>query len=398
MDTMVDAIPYAVDSIRPIVKHSRSVSGYIILKTCNRLEVYIDISSEDVLERIESTMQDISNRFQRCDMSFLLRGEDSVRHLFEVCSGLDSLIVGEDQIQGQVREAYMSSKALKTTTPELNKVFDFALRTGKRVRCETSLNEGAVSIGSAAVKLSEECVGDLRGRSVAIIGSGEMSQLIGRCLKDKGVGATVISSRTHAHAVELANDLGGIAIAFEDVYDVVARSDIVLVATSAPHPIIKHERLRSIFKKDSETLIIDISVPRNVDPSVAEIEHITLKTLESLKEIADRNANGRRKESERAVVIVNDEIGKYRNGILEGDATAVIKDINNKIASIRGEEIRVAMNRINASNDIESVIEDFSNALLSRILADTYERLKEASKEGDEHVCRIAMELFGLED
>jgi glutamyl-tRNA reductase len=378
------------------VKHMPDVSGHVVLKTCNRFEIYVDSRDGCVKSAMEEAASCISDVLGMPGAAFVLEKKESAGQLFRVCSGMESLIVGEDQIQGQVREAFAKSRAFDTVTPDLECLFDRALRTGKRVRTETTLNEGSVSVGSAAVDLAERKMGPLKGMSVSIIGAGSTSELIGKSLRDRGVNTTFISSRTFDKAKGLAETLGGTAVDLTQKYACIAESDIALVATSAPHTIIVKEELEQyLVGRKKKLLIIDVSVPRNVDDRASEIECVELETLDSLKTIAEENAAARRRELDRAELIINEELKSLADHEKEADADGAIREISMKIAAIREEETRVAIGRASAASDISSVIEDFSKALVSKIMADTYEKLREASREGNTDICRIAENLFG---
>jgi glutamyl-tRNA reductase len=395
---MVDAIPLLEHAIMTSVKHMSDVSGHVVLKTCNRFEIYVDSRDGHIKSEMEKAANGVSDALGIPGAVFVLEKRASAGQLFRVCSGMESLIVGEDQIQGQAREAFTKARALDTTTPDLECLFDRALRTGKRVRTETTLNKGSVSVGSAAVDLAEKIMGTLTGMSVAIIGAGSTSELIGKSLLDRGVNATFVSSRTFNKAQELAETLGGTAVDLTQKYNCIADSDIALVATSAPHIIINKEELEQhLTGRTKKLLIIDVSVPRNVDDGVSDIGCVELETLDGLKSIAEENAAARKRELTKAESIIEEELGSLADRQREIDADIVIREINMKIASIREEETRVAIGRAAAASDVNRVIEDFSKALVSKIMADTYERLKQASREGNTEICKVAGNLFGTD-
>jgi glutamyl-tRNA reductase len=246
------------------------------------------------------------------------------------------------------------------------------------------------------VDLAERKMGTLTGMSVSIIGAGDTSELIGKSLRDRGVNTTFISSRTFDKAKRLAETLGGTAIDLTQKYACIAESDIALVATSAPHTIIIKEELeRYLVGRRKKLLVIDVSVPRNVDDRASEIECVELETLDSLKTIAEENTAARRRELDKAELIIKEELRSLADREREADADGAIREISMKIAAIREEETKVAIGRASTASDISRVIEDFSKALVSKIMADTYEKLREASREGNTDICKIAENLFG---
>ncbi|MDR3206619.1 MAG: glutamyl-tRNA reductase [Candidatus Methanoplasma sp.] len=397
LSALTDAVPLLERSIMPDIKHSPDVSGYVCLKTCNRFEVYIDSKKGDVVRLIEPAVKEASTTVGRDGAAFVLKERDSAAHLFRVCCGLDSLIVGEDQIQGQVRQALADSRIECNSTSKLDCLFEHALKAGKRVRTETELNRGSVSVGSAAVDLSERIVGSLEGKSVTIVGAGETANIIGKCLRDKGIGATFVSNRTYDKARELAEELGGTAVELNNLYGVMSVSDIVIVATSAPHKIINFNKLKDgLSESRRKLLIVDLSVPRNVDERVADMEFVNLVSLDGLRSIAEENLSARKKEIPRAETIIAEELQGLSEKDKEAEADGVIRDISLKMAAIREYETEVAIKRAGSSSDISSVIDDLSRVLVSRIMADTYERLRAASREGNIEMCRAAEDLFGI--
>lgn len=371
---------------------------YVTVRTCNRLEVYaITDDPTTVRNSFESFIKRPTRNPLKDGVSFILQGTESIRHLFRVCCGLDSMIVGEDQIQGQIRDAYRSAKNNGRAGNELSRLFDKALSVGKRVRTETALNSGVVSIGSAAVELAEKRLGDLSGRTVTIIGAGDMATVIARSLSNKGLTATFVSSRTYEHAKELANDINGAAVRSEHTVDVIAESDLVLVATSAPHVIIHRETIESAMSgRSSKMMIIDLSVPRNTDPAIGSMENVELETMDGLHAIAKENMERRISEIHKAESIIDEMVELIDEESKERMADHLISKLNNKVANIREQELTKAKCRM-GSSDIDEVFDDFSRVLISRIFAPTYDKLKEASRNGDRDMCDTITNLFGLE-
>jgi len=381
------------------MKSISSVSEYVILRTCNRFEIYAaTYENEMVIKAFE--------RFAKANIPYggnetlwyILEDEASVRHIFRVTCGLDSLVVGEDQIQGQVKEAYMRSKAEGTVQTVLGGLFDRALFVGKRVRSETSLNTGAVSVGSAAVELVKRRLGDLRGRNVAVIGAGDMATVVAKCLQGTGVSAIFVSTRTYEHAKELANSVNGTAIGFENLQEIICNADVIIVATSAPHVILDRKMVEPAVKmRNDPLLIIDISVPRNVSEDVSAVTDVKVETMEGIRAISLENLDKRRKEIHEAESIVNDELKKLEKENMERKANIIIGEIGKKVAEIRAEALSIAITRAESGSDLNEVFDDFSKALISRIMAEPYEKLKEASRTGRNDVCEVATDLFGVE-
>lgn len=374
-----------------------SEDDYVLLKTCNRFEIYLGTDDTRAVRDLERFVSELFPDARDRDAAFILRDEESIRHLFRVSCGLDSLIVGEDQIQGQVREAYVRARSEGHLSPATARIFDGALRVGKRVRSETALNNGAVSVGSAALDLAERRLGTLEGRTVAIIGAGKMATAIAKSLAGRKLDSVFVSNRTYDKAVKLAEMLNGTAVRTEAIVSAITKADLVLVATSAPHIILTEGIVRSsVAGRDSGLLIIDVSVPRNTDEGIRNIPNVWLETMDGLRSVAAENTERRRSEITGAESIVDEEMRRITEEMRERKANEIIGGINRKVAAIREEELAKAVQRA-SSADVGGVFDDFSRVLVSRILADTYERLKEASRNGNMEICDAAAELFRLE-
>ena len=368
---------------------------YVLLKTCNRFEIYIDPldpvrTMEDLREFIVDVMP------QGTDFVYILSGIDCVKHLFRVSSGLDSLIVGEDQIQGQVRDAYVRAKEEGHAGRNIIRIFDRALMVGKKVRADSELG-GDLSVGSAAVELVERKLGSLKGKTAAIMGAGEMSEIVAECLVRKGLELILVSSRTHEHAVRIADRIGGEVLERFDTTLAIERSDIFFMATSAPHTLLHRKEVKDAMEGRSDKLtIVDISAPRNVDDDVRDIHGVELITMESLSEIANDNSVRMMSKIVHAEMIVNAELELIENEIKGEAAECAIREINMKISKIREEELRRAKS-IAGVSEVEDVFDDFSRVLVSRIMADTYDKLRQASKSGRDDICSVAADLFGVD-
>ncbi len=372
---------------------------YVILSTCNRFEAYFGTEKPCELRReLELLLRSIVPYERGEAPVYFLEGRQSISQLFRVVCGMDSLIVGEDQIQNQVKEAYLHAQEAGTVGPRLGRLFEKALSVGKRVRTETGLCNGAVSVGSAAVQLAEERLGDLRDVGVTILGAGEMATSIARSLVGKGPRTIFVSSRTYENARLLAHQLDGKAVGLESLSSAMRESDVVLVATAAPHAILGPELAREALAEGrGPLLIVDISMPSNVDPAVASIPGVQLVNMEGLKGVAMRNMTARRLEMVEAQRIVDEEIRRWTEETMEAHAEDVISGLNHKLISIRNQELDRALRMVENGTDPRPIIEDFSRVLISRILADPISKLKEACRSGETDVCRFAEYLFDLE-
>ena len=286
-----------IDDLFWKLQEKYSVNEYVEISTCNRKEYYIKndyISEDDEL---------LSHENQSIIIEY---GNSAVMHLLRMTSGLESMIVGEDQILGQVKDA--KHKAIKDhhCGKSLDTIFTKAIHVGQVVRNKTNINKGSVSIGSAAIDLAEKHMGSLDDKSVLVIGAGKMGRLVAKALAEKDLNAIFVANRTYYVAVELAQDLGGEAILFNDLEKYLATADLVISATSAPHAIITKERLLGIERDHSSLMMVDIANPRDISEDVCEIG-VKLFNIDDLREIADENTNLRIKEFGQAESIIDEE-------------------------------------------------------------------------------------------
>jgi glutamyl-tRNA reductase len=398
VEAMSNAAQMMESNVSLYLKNTVSENEYVILKTCNRFEIYVGSDdAETIRKEFESFIKNtVVPRSKEVSVPFILQGKESIRHLFRVSCGLDSLIVGEDHIQGQVREAYVRSKEEGHVSKYLSKLFDRALIIGKRVRAETRISEDPISVGHAAVEVAEQKMSGLKDKTVTILGAGSIAATIAESLHNKGLNMMFVSSRTYDRASELAHMVGGTVLSLDYLIPTISKSDILFVATSAPHIIVHPETIRSSGERDRPLLIVDVSVPKNVADAVREIPLVSLETMDGLQGVAAENIMKRRSEISKAELIVNDEIARMDAEHLEDRADKIIGEISRKAAAIREEEVSRAKARAETAN-IDEVLEDVSRAILSKMLADTYERIRSSSINGESGVVDAAKDLFGLE-
>ncbi len=298
--------------IIPLLKREVPVEEIILLSTCNRVEVYgyniVDVSEKviDKLLEIKKLSKNLKHFF------YIKKGDDAVFHIFKVASSLDSMVVGEPQIVAQFKEAYQIAKENETVGKILNRVYEKALRASKRVRTETGISKSAVSVSYAAVELAKKIFGDLKEASVLLIGAGEMGELAANYLKRFGA-RLHITNRTYERALKLSQELGGSALRFEDLPDYLHLMDIVIVSTGAKHYVLTRELVEKAIKKRNyePMFVIDISVPRNADPKIGEIDSVFLYDIDDLRQVVEENLKGRMEEAKKGEIILWDEVKKF---------------------------------------------------------------------------------------
>jgi glutamyl-tRNA reductase len=273
-----------------------NVSEGVVISTCNRTEFYLAAdSARDALTRLETSL--IEKVHGHEEPFYRHEQENAARHLCKVVSGLDSMLLGETEIFGQVKQAYHAAHAAGATGPVLNKLFQRVFSIGKKVRTQTTIQEGSTSIGNVAVELAEKIFGHLKDSEVMVLGAGEMSRLTAQALVSRGAKSIIVANRTHDKAIELADEMKGKAVRFDDWLEVLKDVDVVISSTGAPHTIIHKEEVESVrrARKFRPLFLIDIAVPRDIDHEVGEIEEVYLYDIDALEQLA-QEAKARRVE------------------------------------------------------------------------------------------------------
>ncbi len=306
--------PHKLSEILQQLKTESSSEELVCLSTCNRTEIYVEAKdraqARQALERIlksHSGIQILSNHL------YFHESEDAIRHLFTVAAGLDSMVQGEHEILAQVKQAYQAAHAGGYTGKLLNVLFQRSLYVGKRVRTETGLGEGAASVGSVAVGMAERIFGSLQGRTIMILGAGKMAEVTAKHLLGQKARSLLVANRTFERACELAEEFGGTAMHFEEGLRQMAGVDIVISSTAAPHAVITSEHIHHIMeeRKGRSLFLIDIAMPRDVDPAVNDIENVYLYNIDDLEQIVATNQAKRSKEAEAAAHIVQQETREF---------------------------------------------------------------------------------------
>ena len=298
-------IPQAVQQLTALT----AVGEAVVLSTCNRMEIYATATGPDAVPQVEAWLR---GRFQIADISpfFHHRSDEAARHLFSVVSGLESMVLGETEIFGQVKDAYAAAKEAGGTARVLNKLFQHSFRVGKLVRNSTDIQRGSTSVGSVAVELAEKIFGDLKDSRVMLLGAGDMSRRCAQSLQSRGARGVVVSNRNHERAVELAAEMSGRALHFEEWPAEVAAVDVIISSTAAPHTVIHPEQIVPAMRRrrGRPLFIIDIAVPRDVEPSVNDIEGVYLYDIDALEAIAGETRARREQEIVRCREIIAAEV------------------------------------------------------------------------------------------
>ena len=378
---------------------------HTILSTCNRVEIYARANCQD--SAIKSIKQFICefhglSLLELEDHFYSYRNKEAVEHLFRVSSSLDSMILGEAQILGQVKEAYSLARDLRSTGLVLNQLFEKAFSIAKKVREETGIAERSVSISSAAVELAQKIFDDLENHTVMLVGTGEMAELAAKHLISYGVKTVYVTSRTYERAANLARTLNGSALDFEAFKNELHRADIVITSTSAPNFIIKKEIVEKAIheRKNKPIFFIDIAVPRDIEPDVNDLENVYLYDIDDLHVVVSANIKEREKEAENAMNFISQEVTKFNNWVGALDAVPTIVEIRKKAENIRKQEIEKTLKKIShLSENDKQLLRQMSSSMVNKILHKPTIKLKQKTQSEDGHVYLKAIRhLFHLDD
>ena len=390
-------------AVRALVER-RTTAEAVVVSTCNRAELYV--ACEEPARAVDDLLGFISEFHQvsadRIRPHLYSHVDDAVaRHLFRVSSGLDSMIVGEPQILGQIKDAYGVASSAQSAGPLLNKLFHWAFGVGKRVRSETALAEGAVSVSFAAVTLAKKIFGHLTGRRVLVVGAGEMGKLTAIHLKAQGVAAIAITSRTLAHAEELATEVGGTVVAWDLWPQALAESDIVITGTGSPTPIVSKAQVNAAMpaRRTRPLFLIDIAVPRDVDPRAADIEQVFLYNIDDLQGIVRENLQKRGGEVSRAEQIVEEEVRKFATWQRSREAVPTIVALRQRFEAIRRSELDRLDAKLTAlPPDARARVDEVTRLIIEKLLLHPTEQLKSADDaQAVAQYSDALTRLFGLE-
>lgn len=359
------------------------LSPCLILQTCNRVEILCRESADALLSYLASVGK---TGFT------VLEGEAVLRHLLELASGMQSLIVGEDQILGQMKKALLAAESAGASDAVISACITTAVRFGVSVRQKTAINRGAVSVGSAAVLLAEEELGTLEGRNILVVGGGETGRLVAKALSEKDIRAIYVANRSFENAVSLAEEIGGCAMRLDQLYFCLAEADVVISCTAAPHEIIRAEEVAALMKKrlwplDSEPrklLMIDIASPPDIEYACADIPGVSLHTIDDLEGISKRNMASRRAEIFSADALISEYLPEFERIINRTAAGDVLAELYSWAEEIRLRETDRALRAIRAGEDAEEIIEKLTRSLTKKLLDDAGAAVRRSAEE-----CRI---------
>ena len=379
------------------------VDGAAVVSTCNRVEAVISGTSEDVLSSIVEWLAALADA-DRASLEkhlYILRHGDVVKHLFRVASGLDSMIVGEPQIGGQVRKAFQTAHDQGALDALLQQLFEQTMRVAKRVRTDTGIGEHAVSIPYAAIELARKIFGDLRGLQILLLGAGDMAELTAEHLQSQEVKQVFVANRSHERAQELARRFRGQAIQFDGIDVHLASCDIVIASTSAPHFLVEPEHVERALqaRRRRNLFLIDLAVPRNINPAIGRIEGAYLYNVDDLQSVADSNMERRQEKANEAETIVQREVENFRRRLIAQDAVPTIVELQQRLEEIRTAELDKCLRKLGPiTAEQRAAIEMLTTQMANKILHYPILQLKDAPEEPQERetLRKTIRKIFGL--
>lgn len=381
------------------------IYGCVIVSTCNRTEIYASAADVDAgVETVQKFLQHKSgvDPVTIKKYTYVLTRNKTVRHLYRVAAGLDSMLLGETQILGQVRTAYQHAHGHAATDKVTNTLFKRAIEVGKRARTETGIDHHAVSISYAAVEMARQIFGDLTGRSVLIIGAGKMSELTARHLVSNGVSGVIVSNRSYERAVELADQFGGHAVKFDDLYHYLGAADIVISCTAATHYVIRAAGVRCVLDQNpgKKIMMIDIAVPRDIEPDVRLLPGVNLYDIDALQNVVDNNLMERKRAAIQAESIIEEEVVEFARWEGTQFVVPTITALKKQAEEIRQKELNRAFNRLGELSDHDrKVIGSLANSIINQLLHAPVTQLKEFALTDKGPLYNEALcKLFRLEE
>ena len=377
-------------------KKNSSVSECVIIQTCNRIELFA-ASDNPNIDKIKSTWASLTGQEESVfrDTLEVCENKDAYEHLLKLTSGLESLVVGEEQILGQIKESISVARQTRASGKRLNKLFDRSIRIGTRIRNSTGIGRGGISLGSMAVKLAEENVDDIKSKHVLLIGTGEAATMVAKSLKKRGY-AFNVTSRTVERSIGFSQTLGGNPIKFEEVLSGFSNYEIIFVATTAPYFLVTFDKMKDAMKnKKSGVMILDLSNPRTVDEKVATIPGIKLMNIDQNAEMVDKNMKKRKDKVSTVENIISEEVPVIEATMKRLDAEPLVKDVFTNANSMRIKELQKALQMLGETDEKRiKIIDELTKAVVESIVSTPMNNLRRASEQGSPELLEIASKLF----
>jgi len=368
----------------------------VIIQTCNRIELFGKSKTYD-LDKIKKTWASLTGLEEEIfneNLEFV-ENKEAIHHLLKLTSGLDSMVLGEEQILGQIKNSITSARKTKASGQHLNTLFDKAIRIGTRIRNSSGIGRGGISVGSMAVKLAEENIDELKTKKILLIGTGEVSTLVAKSLQRRGY-AFDVTSRTIGRSQAFCETMGGKPIKFEQVLSEFENYNVLFVATTAPYFLVTHERIMEAMKdKKKGMMILDLSNPRTVDEKVATVGGVKLMNLDQIAEMVEKNMNARLNKVKTIENIINEEVSVLEASMKRLDAEPLVKDVFKNIEYLREKELRKALQMLDEKDEKKiKIIDELTKAVVESIVSTPMNNIRKASEQGKPDVVELASKLF----
>lgn len=386
------------DALKSLANESKSNEA-VIVSTCNRTELYTNnVEAERAIDWLSSFHNLDREELRQC--IYMHQGMDAVKHLLRVSAGLDSLVLGEPQILGQVKQSYSDAKNVGTVSHTVDRLFQHTFKVAKQIRTETEIGASAVSVAFAAVNLARHIFEDLSKSKVLLIGAGETIELVARHLGEQGAKDIVVANRTLARAQTMSAEFGAEAITLNQIPDYLPEADIVISSTAAPLPILGKGMVATALKKRRQQamLLVDIAVPRDIESEVGDLENAYLYTVDDLQSIVQKNMENRLEAAKQAEGIADKQATQFMDWIRGLDSVDSIRQFRTKSENVKKEALEIAMTKLQNGGDAEAVLKELANKLTNKLIHAPTQALSKSARSGDLESLEILRQALGIND
>ncbi len=393
--------PEQIDDALKNLVATPNVSEAAILSTCNRTEIHCNVdqlNDESLISWLAEFHGLTADQIRDC--AYVYADEDAIRHLFRVSSGLDSLVLGEPQILGQIKDAYSKACDSSTTARYLNRLFQNTFSVAKQVRTDTAIGSSPVSVAFAAVSLAKQIFSNFENHTAMVIGAGETIELVARHLKENGLGRIIVANRTVERAHTIAQEFDGYAIALEEIPAHLAEADIVISSTASPLPILGKGAVETAIKKRKRQpmLMVDIAVPRDIESQVGELEDVYLYTVDDLQEIIQEGLKSRQEAAKQAEEIIDVQVTHFMGWLRAQDSVSTIREFREQAVTTQQSELEKALSKLASGMEPEQVIKKLAHSLTNKLIHAPSSQIRQASHDGNLDLLECARTLFELDN
>jgi glutamyl-tRNA reductase len=381
-----------------ILKGIPGVGGSVVVQTCNRVDMFIDTDDREISEKILWNWA-LESKFKLHELKKLAEqrtGKEVLEYLASLSSGLESMLVGESQILGQLKSSLIEARGLAASSPTLSKIFDMSLAAGTSIRDQTGIGKGTVSLGSAALKIAERSLGNLNQVKILLLGTGQIGMVLMKALKARGVADVTVASRTRQRTDSFSRTFGGNPADIKNVMSQLGVFGLIVVATRATGYLLTKEIVAPQLKQDQgqKLMILDLSIPRNVSPDLEQIKGVVVKTIDDLRDITDQAVSARKTLVKEAEPKVKEAVEKISALLRREEAEPMVSDLYHRANKIRREELDKALSKLDLPQHQREVLERMSLSLVQKLLAQPVVNLREAAKKGDSKLLTVAGQIF----